>query len=160
MASGSSKCHIASCPSSLSRWWQFLCRSCWLGGAWGQFALMWHKGHSSGLARGLALVSLLAVGRQGQCYAVCVYTPAQCAPQPPVALKGEAPMSLMYSVPARDVFPAHLPTGWVCGEEGPGRVAFRSVSVMVRPLIPRAGPVAVQERSPRLLPELWQSYPC
>lgn len=106
MASGSGKCHIASCPSSLSGWWQFLCRSCWLGGAWGQFALMWYKGR--GLARGLALVSLLAVGRQGQCYAVCVYTPAQCAPQPPVALKGEAPMSLMYSVSLSEM--CSLPT--------------------------------------------------
>lgn len=68
----------------------------------------WHRGDSlcqCGRGCRLALVSLLAVGRQGQGYAVCVYTPAQSAPQPPVALKGEALMSLMSSV-----FPAHLPT--------------------------------------------------
>lgn len=43
-------------------------------------------------------MSVLAVGRQGQCYAVCVYTPAQCAPQPLVALEGASLMSFMYSM--------------------------------------------------------------
>lgn len=134
-----------------------LCRSCWLSDAWGQFAMTW-QGPRAGTWAGTC-VTAVALGRQGQCYAVCVYTPAQGAPQPPMALKGEALMSLMHLVSLSEMY--SLPGNRVvCGEEGPGRVAFCSVSVMGRPLTTCAGPVAVQEHSPRLLPELWPSYPC
>lgn len=66
---------------------------------------------AAGWLVGLALVSPLAAGRQGQCYAVCVYTPVgssgspACAPQPAVALEGEALMSSMQSVPPSETRP-------------------------------------------------------
>lgn len=82
---------------------------------------------------------------------------AQRAPQPTAMLEGEA---LMHSVPYQRRVPWHLPTVWVSGEEEPQRVTFCFVSVMVRPLTAHAGLIAVQERAPRKLPELWPSCPC
>lgn len=70
MASGSDKGHIASCPSSLSGWWQFLCRSCWLSGTWGQFVLTW-QGLWAGTWAGTCVS---AGGGQGRASAMlCVY---------------------------------------------------------------------------------------
>lgn len=85
---------------------------------------------------------------------------AQHAPQPTMALEGEALTSSMHSVPPLERYPP-APTQRVGRWRGRGsKVAFCFISVTMRGLTTRAGRVAVQGHPPEQLPELWPSCPC
>lgn len=94
-------------PSSLSGWWQLLCLQ---PGSAPVLLAWWHAGTvcvgvagAAGCLQGWQLVSPLAVGRQAGAM-LCVSirllgaAGAQLAPQPTVALEGEALTSSMHSV--------------------------------------------------------------
>lgn len=85
---------------------------------------------------------------------------AQHAPQPTMALEGEALTSSMHSVPPLERYPP-APTQRVGRWRGRGsKVAFCFISVTMTGLTTRAGRVAVQGHPPEQLPELWPSCPC
>lgn len=73
-------------PGSLSGWWQLLCLQ---PGSAPVLLAWWHAGTvcvgvagAAGCLQGWQLVSPLAVGRQGRCYALCVYTPVGSSGSP------------------------------------------------------------------------------
>lgn len=134
----------------------------WVGGTQGQFVLLWlwlwagscgtrvRHWQRAGGAGAMLCVYIHPLGAAG----------AQHAPQPTVALEGEALGSSMHSTPPLETHPL-APTQRVARwQGGAGKVSFCLISVMMRPLTMRAGPGGVQGHPPRQLPELWLSCPC
>lgn len=142
-------------------WGVLPCR--WLGGTQGRFATVW-RGPQAGSRGWHSCHHWQWAGRAGA--VLCVYihllgtAGAWHAPQPTVALEGEAPTSLMHSVPPLEIRPPTPTQGVGRWQGGASKVTFCFISVMTRLLTTCAGLVGVQGHLPRQLPELWPSCPC